>query len=225
MSENHIPFRGISISISFYKNTHLDLNRTYNTLKRQQFKRDRGFGILELKISKTYLQFKYLELLSKNLEVFENDEITFKTILFPKYCIVILFKDNSIFIGSNSFIRKAVNKLKNLLNIEFLPILKNDKAMRKIYHDFFKVYQLDLIENDENAFVKNLKLKGDLSEDSYWKEYSSNRFLSEIYGKFEIDEIIYRLKIKSNCSCIIYKSGDSFPIKSIIWLRDYLKNY
>lgn len=224
MSDNSIFFKGLSLSINFLKSSNLDLKRVHNTLKEFQFIQKRKFGIQELRQAKNYIQFNYIELLPKNIEVFENGEIVFKTLFLPKYSLIFLFQNNSIFIGSSKFNRRAINKLKNLINIEFRPILKSNTQMLKIYHDFFKVFQLNLIENDKDAPIKNLRLKGELSEDTYWEEYSSNRFLSEIYGKFEIDNIIYNLKIKSNCACIIYKSGESFPIDSLIWLRDYIKN-
>lgn len=224
MSEDLIPFKGLSLTINFYKNSPLNLNRAYESLKKFKFNQNRKFGIQDLNHRDEYIQFIYFELISKNLEIFEDGKITLKTIYLPKHSRVLLFQDNSIFIGSSSFNRNVINKLKNFINIEFRPILKKNEQMLKIYHDFFKVFQLNLIENDEDAHIKYLNLKGDLSEDSYWEEYSSNRFLTEIYGKFEIDDIVYNLKIKSNSVCLIYKSGESFPLSSVIWLREYLKN-
>ncbi len=220
---DQIEYNGTSVIFNFFKNSDINLDRVFNILKEQKFDKKLKFGIQNIKIIDDYIQFKYFEIFAKNYEIFEEENVVVKTLYFPKYSGVILFEDQSIFIGSTSLANRVRNKIKGLINIEFLPLFLNKKRMLEIYNDFFKVFQLNLVEEDAQAYIQNFRIKGDLSDISYWEEFSSkNRYLSEIYGQFEINDLVFNLKIFSNCKCQIFKSGDFFPNENLIWLKNYL---
>lgn len=223
MNFEQIEYKGTSVIFNFFRNSELNLDRVFNILKEQKFQIKLKFGIQNVEKMDDYIQFKYIEIFAKNYELFEQEDVVIKTLYFPQYSDAILFKDHSIYIGSASLSNKVKSKLKGLINIEFLPIFLNKKRMLEIYNDFFKVFQLNIVEEDEQAYIQNFRLKGDLSDISYWEEFSSkNRYLSEIYGQFEINDLIYNMKIFSNCKCQIFKSGEYFPKENLTWLKNYL---
>ncbi len=220
---DQIEYNGTSVIFNYFKNSELNLDRVFNILKEQKFQIKLKFGIQDIEKIDDCIQFRYLEIFAKNYELFEGENVVIKTLYFPKYSGVILFEDHSIFIGSTSLANRVKNKIKGLINIEFLPLFLNKKRMLEIYNDFFKVFQLNLVEEEEEAYIQNFRIKGDLSDISYWEEFSSkNRYLSEIYGQFEINDLVYNLKILSNCKCQIFKSGDFFPKENLMWLKNYL---
>lgn len=223
MDDKSFLFSGTSISLSFFENTQKNLESCHRILKRYDFNYERKFGFQDLKEFDNYLEFRYIELIAKNIEISEKNKIVLKTIYLPKYIFIYLFENSSIFIGSTYFVRRIKNKLKNIINIEFRPKLKTKNQMKKLYNEFFKVFQLNLVDEDKDAYVKSFKIKGDLSEITNWEEFmSNNRYLSEVYGQLEINGIIYKIRIFSDCSCQIYKSGDSILKESIFWLKNYL---
>lgn len=223
MEEKTLVFKGTSMGLNFLSNGNIDIKNAFRILKKFEFNNERKFGFQDIKEYEKYIEFKYFELIAKNLEVFEDNKITLKTIYQPKYSFIFIFEDITILTGSSNLANKIRNKLKNTINLDLRPILKNKNQMMKLYNFFFKVYQIKLIEEDESTFIKSLRIKGDLSDLENWKEFSSNnRFLSEIYGQLEIDEIIHNLRIYSNSSCQIYKTGDSILKKDIFWLKDFL---
>lgn len=214
--------KGFSISFHLYKTDLKNLEDILDSLKKFKFTEKGKKGIIELRKGKNYFEFDYNILTPKEIEIFENGKNILKKVLFSRISKCYIGIGYIIILGGTKISNKVLSDLKNITYLEFeRKILKNDE-IDKIYNKFQKINHLK-ISNEVDPFIRDVSLRGDLTDKDNWKDFQSdNTEIIEISGIFDTPFGPISLRINYDCSGQLYKGKIIIHEDLIFWLKEIL---
>lgn len=214
--------KGFSVSFQIFELDYEDIDFFIPIFKNYKFSNEKKKGILEINKSKSFVEIDYGILESRMIEIFEKGQNNIKEFLTMKKIKILFEKGFLIYLGYFSELKKILNDLKNLTNLDIKRIILNKKKMEAIYQNFQSINQLGL-HNERDPFIRTFRLKGDLTEKENWREFDNkDNELLEISGLYNTPFGPINLRISNDCRIQLYKGKIRINKELVIWFKNEL---